>query len=72
MYRCEVQEAETLITQIGALLDQVGHLAGEEMAVLSALGATRCQLDELDAALWYVEPQADGSLIPDTVEEYTL
>jgi hypothetical protein len=57
---------------MGEMLDQVGQLAGEEADVTRALGATRHQLEELDAALWHVEPQADDSLIPDTVEEYTL
>jgi hypothetical protein len=72
MYYSEVQEAEALIARIGDMLDQVGRLAGKEMTVLSALGAVRHRLYELDAALWSVEPQADDSPIPDTVEEYYL
>ena len=72
MYHCEVQEAKALVFKIGEMLDQVGQLAGEETDVARTLGATRYQLEELDAALWYVEPQADDSPVPDTVGEKIL
>jgi len=72
MHRYEIQEAKGITFKVGEMLDQLAQMARDESDVIKALDATRRQIEELDAALWYVEPQAVDEPIADTLEEYYL
>ena len=67
MYHSEIEEAKELIAKVSEMLDRIGRLACDKADVATALDATRRQLDELNAALWYVEPEVDDSPIADRI-----
>ena len=68
----DVREAKHLTVKIGGMLEQIIQLSDGEPNVAAALTTTCQQIEELEAALWYVEPQAVDEPIADTLREYYL
>jgi len=66
----QITEAQEIVAQAQCLLDQARDLADD--ALNPELTAASQALEDLEAALYYTEPQPDSQPIADTVRERYL